>query len=181
MWIDHLPLQSVSPQSPLTMCSTQRPRRNRWAPLAAASRKCRDRQADECHEERWWTIWPHFYFQTLPVCRSFLHRCQSVTWWTSCRWCRWDRETVAVSQVRGCILCGLHLLADYVTFSVTRLFQFEGSFKGGWKMEPSFPEFEGYTRWILYRPVYPKMQCGLAFCPYKAMKWQWVGQAAITS
>lgn len=44
MWIDHLPLQSVSPQSPLTMCSTRRARRNRWAPPAAASS-----QSDECH------------------------------------------------------------------------------------------------------------------------------------
>lgn len=42
--------------------------------------------------------------------------------------------------------------------------------KGGRQMEPSFPEFEGYTRWILHGPVCPKMQCGLAFGLYEMMK-----------
>jgi hypothetical protein len=36
--------------------------------------------------------------------------------------------------------------------NASRLSHFEGSFKCGQQMQPSFPDFEGYTGWILHGP-----------------------------
>ena len=40
---------------------------------------------------------------------------------------------------------------------------FEGSFKCGRQMQPSFPGFEGSTGWNIHGPTYPKIHCALDF------------------
>ena len=47
-------------------------------------------------------------------------------------------ESIAVSQLRVCIFCRLHLKTKYIT---RRLSQFEGSSKSTLQMQPSFTSF----------------------------------------
>lgn len=66
----------------------------------------------------------------------------------------------------------LHLLADYITFSATRLCeaQFKDSFKIVRQMQPLFHKFEGCTICVLGVPAYPRKHYGLAFSPEERME-----------
>lgn len=79
-----------------------------------------------------------------------------------------------------CLTSGATYFIGCISGSITwHSAQFEESFKCGRWMHPSFPGFEGCTRWTFHGPAYPKVHSCPAFSPGQGMvEEQWVGQAA---